>query len=290
MAPGARRSFFRPLAIYIVSQCDYYPSNPFNPQISLTHLTMRVLLFGASRNTGYFVAHRLLAKGHTCTFLLRKPEALESDFSLSGYISSGKAKLVRGDGLVQDDVQRVWNVASSEGPVDLVFFGIGGEPSFSLTKGFVITPPDLTTRSMSVLLSVLQSSTTPATQPKLITISSNGLDEHSHSLLPLPMKAFYGYFLRLPHEDKLGLEKNVQQAAGWGDGQGWFDPKNIVIVRPAFLINGKCAADEKPDAYRTGDELNKAWGISRADVGHFVVEKVIADWEKWAGKAWVVSY
>ncbi|CUA77729.1 hypothetical protein RSOLAG22IIIB_06743 [Rhizoctonia solani] len=251
---------------------------------------MRVLLFGASRNTGHFVAQRLLEKGHTCTLLLRKPEALESDPSMSDYIKSSKAKLVRGDGLIQEDVQNVWDIASSEGPVDLVFFGIGGEPSFSLTKGYVITPPDLTTRSMSVLLSVLRSSTTPATQPKLIMISSNGLDEHSHSLLPLPMKAFYDYFLRLPHEDKIGLEKNVQRAAGWGDSQGWFDPKNVVIVRPAFLITGKCSADEKPDAYRTGEELHKAWGISRADVGHFVVEKAIADWDNWAGKAWVVSY
>ncbi|CAE6517204.1 unnamed protein product [Rhizoctonia solani] len=251
---------------------------------------MRVLLFGASRNTGYFVAQRLLRKGYTCTLLLRKPEAMESDPSMSEYIKNGKVKLVRGDGLVQEDVQRVWNVASSEGQVDLVFFGIGGEPTFSLTKGYVINPPDLTTRSMSVLLSVLQSSTTPTTQPKLITISSNGLDEHSHSLLPLPMKAFYSYFLRLPHEDKVGLEKNVQQAAGWDNSQGWFDPKNVVIVRPAFLLDTKCAADKKSDAYRVGEELDKAWGISRADVGHFIAEKVICDWEKWAGKAWVVSY
>ncbi|KAH7345685.1 hypothetical protein B0J17DRAFT_764280 [Rhizoctonia solani] len=130
---------------------------------------MRVLLFGAFRNTGYFVAQCLLGKGHTCTLLLRKPEAIESDPFMSDYIKNGKAKLVRGDGLVQEDVQKVWNVASSEGQVDLVFFGIGGEPTFSLTKGYVINPLDLTARSMSVLLSVLQSSTTPATQPKLVT-------------------------------------------------------------------------------------------------------------------------
>ncbi|CAE6460637.1 unnamed protein product [Rhizoctonia solani] len=252
---------------------------------------MRVLLFGASRNTGYFVAQRLLAKGHTCTLLLRKPEAMESDPAMSGFIKDGKVKLVGGDALAQEDVQKAWNIASSEGQVDVVFFGIGGEPTFSLTKGFVINPPDLTTRGMAVLLAVIRSSTTPATQPKLVTISSNGLDERSHSLLPLPMKAFYGYFLRLPHEDKIGLEKNVQQAAGWdSQSQGWFDPKNVVIVRPAFLVSGKCAADEKPDAYRTGEELEKSWGISRADVGHFVAEKVLTDWEKWAGKAWVVSY
>lgn len=252
---------------------------------------MRVLLLGASRNIGYYVAQRLLAHGHDCTLLLRRPDAMESDPAMSGYIRDGKAKLVRGDGLVKDDVQRAWDTAKGDSKVDLVFFGIGGDPKFSLTQGFIITPPDLTTRSMSVLLSVIQSSTTPTTRPKLVTIGSNGLDDRSHSLLPLPLKVFYGWFLRLPHEDKIGLENNVQTAAGWSEGsEGWLDPRDAVIVRPSLLTSGECLADTKEDAYRTGEELTGAWTVSRADVGHFVVEKVIADWEKWAGKAWVISY
>lgn len=252
---------------------------------------MRVLLLGASRNIGYHVAQRLLALGHTCTLLLRRPDAMESDPAMSGYIREGKATLVRGDGLVKEDVQKAWDTAKADGKVDLVFFGIGGEPSFSLTKGFVITPADLTTRSMSILLSVIHASTTPTTRPKLVTITSNGLDKRSHSLLPLPLKIFYGWLLRVPHEDKIGLENNVQGAAGWTEGsEGWLDPRNAVIVRPSLLTSGACLADKKPNAYRAGEELTGAWTVSRADVGHFVVEKVVADWETWAGKAWVVSY
>jgi hypothetical protein len=143
---------------------------------------------------------------------------------------------------------------------------------------------------MSILLSVIQSSTTPTTRPKLVVITSNGLDKRSHSLLPLPLKLMYGWLLQLPHEDKIGLEKNVRSAAGWDDNQGWLDPGRVVIVRPALLTNGECLADKKSDAYRTAEELNSAWTVSRADVGHFVVEKVLADWEKWAGKAWVIAY
>ncbi|KAJ1302168.1 hypothetical protein OPQ81_000996 [Rhizoctonia solani] len=245
---------------------------------------MRVLLLGASRNIGYSVAQRLLAKGHTCTLLLRRPDGMQADPSMNEYIRNGSAKLVRGDALVQEDVQKVWDVANSDGQVDLIFFGIGGEPKLSLTKGAIITPVDLTTRSMSILLSVVQESTV---RPRLVTISSNGLDDRSHSLLPFPLRILYGWLLRIPHEDKIGLENNVKQATS---REGWLEARNSVIVRPALLTSGKCAADTKKDGYRIGEELVNAWTISRADVGHFVVEKVVEDWDRWAGKAWVVAY
>ena len=251
---------------------------------------MRVLLLGASQNIGYFVAQRLLAKGHSCTLLLRRPDAMKSDAAMSDYIRDGKAKLVQGDGLVQEDIQRAWDTAKGDGEVGLVFFGIGGYPDFKLTKGFVLTPPDLTTRSMSLLLSVIQSSTTPTTRPKLITISSNGLDKRTQSLLPLPLKPLYGWALHHAHEDKVGLESNVQTAAGWSGNENWLGERNAVIIRPALYTNGECLGDKKADAYRTGEELKGAWTVSRADVGHFIVEKVVADWEKWAGKGWVIAY
>ncbi|CAE6437861.1 unnamed protein product [Rhizoctonia solani] len=245
---------------------------------------MRVLLLGASRNIGYSVAQRLLEKGHTCTLLLRQTDVMESDPSMTKYIRNGLVKLVCGNALVRGDVQKAWDTVNSDGKVDLIFFGIGGDPSLSLTKGFVITPADVTTRSMSVLLSIVQSSTV---RPRLVTISSNGLDERSHSLLPFPLKIFYSWLLRVPHEDKIGLERNVEQATS---SERWLDPKNSVIVRPSLLTSGKCLADTKPDAYRIGEELTSAWTVSRADVGHFVVEKVLAEWDRWAGNAWVVSY
>ncbi|CAE6452416.1 unnamed protein product [Rhizoctonia solani] len=209
---------------------------------------------------------------------------MESDPSMSEYVRNGLAKLVRGDALVREDVQKAWDAASSDGQVDLIFSGIGGDPSFSITQGFIVTPADITTRSMSILLSVVQAS---PVRPRLVAITSNGLDHRSHSLLPLALRIFYGWFLRQPHEDKIGLESNIKQATS---SEGWLDPKNAVIVRPALLTSGKCVADTKPNAYRVGEELGSAWTVSRADVGHFVVEKVLEDWNKWAGKAWVIAY
>ncbi|KAG8724719.1 hypothetical protein FRC09_015192 [Ceratobasidium sp. 395] len=251
---------------------------------------MRVLLLGASRNIGYFVAQRLLAQGHTCTLLLRRPEAMESDTSIGPYIKDGKAIIVPGDGLVEADVQRGWDAAKGDEQVDAVFFGIGGEPSISLTKGAVLNPPDITARSMAVLLAVIQSSTTPSTCPKLVTISSNGLDDRTHALLPFLLRIFYGWFLHLPHVDKIEQENNVKRAAGWEGNDGWLGVNNVVIVRPSLLTSGECLANNKADAYRVDAELPSAWTVSRADVGHFVAEKVFVEWEKWAGKGWVISY
>ena len=167
---------------------------------------------------------------------------------------------------------------------------IGGEPSFSFTQGFVVTPADLTERGMSVLLSVIESSTTPATRPKLITVTANGLKGRPHSLLPLPIKAVFS-LIKVPHDDKINQEKIVKGAAGWdGEVNGWLGANNVVIVRPAVLTSGECKADKESDAYRTGQELRSAWTVSRADVAHFITDKVTVNWDEWAGQAWSVSY
>ncbi|KAG9127094.1 hypothetical protein FRC07_000697 [Ceratobasidium sp. 392] len=252
---------------------------------------MHVLLLGASRNVGYSVTQRLLVHNHTCTLLLRRPEAVEADSTIGSYISDGKLKVVRGDGLIEADVQQAWTTAKGDQEVDAVFFGIGGEPKFAFTKGFVMTPGDLTARCMSVLLSVIQSSTTPSTRPKLVTITSNGLDRRTQSLLPLPLKLMYRWLLHVPHVDKIEQENVVKRAAGWdGASDGWLGAQNLAIVRPSMFTSGECVADKKENAYRTDEGLKSAWTVSRADVAHFVAEKVLADWEKWAGKAWVISY
>ena len=168
---------------------------------------------------------------------------------------------------------------------------VGGEPSFSVTKGYFIIPEDLTERGVSVLLSVIESSTTPSTRPKLVTITTNAIDDRLYSLLPLPLKAFYSWGLRIPLADKVNQEKVVKHAAGWdGDGMGWLGAKNMVVVRPSILTFGECMADKGGDAYRVGQELGSAWTVSRADVAHFVAERVITNWDEWAGEAWVVSY
>lgn len=276
---------------------------------------MNVLAVGASRNIGYYAALRLLEKGATVTFLLRSPSTFDGDSTIQGYVASGKAHLVKGDGLKADDVRHCWEVAQSlgtDGRVDLVLFTVGGIPSFSLTQGFIISPPDLVTKALFTLLSTIPPSLrTPSSQPRIITISSTGLTRASHDALPLLLKPLYGYFLRKPHEDKLGAERIVAHSSGrpWTDeepqskilGEGWQEKeglpkpgelKHVVVIRPALLSDGPCKADESSKVpYRVADtELPGGYRVSRRDVAHFMVEGVLSQWDKWEGKCVNIAY
>jgi len=186
---------------------------------------------------------------------------------------------------------------------------IGGTPKFELTKGFTISPINLVTQS---LLNVY--STLPPHHPKIITISSTGLTKKSHANLPFALKPLYGYLLTAPHKDKVGAERVVSHCAGWpwdaedahvGEdilGSGWQDGlpepgsvKDVVVIRPALLVDGDCKADKMKDGkrkepYRVKEGDIGGWTVSRKDVAHFVVEGVLGDWQKWAGKCVSIAY
>ncbi|EIW85579.1 hypothetical protein CONPUDRAFT_48791 [Coniophora puteana RWD-64-598 SS2] len=274
----------------------------------------KVLAIGASRNIGYYSSLRLLELGYTVTFLLRKPECFDQDEAVTRFVKDGKARLIKGDALVKADVQRAWAEAAKGGDdktVDFMLFTVGGTPSFKLTKGFVIEPPNLVTQS---LLNVLE--TLPADSPdvKLLTISSTGLTRESHDALPCALKPLYGYALAAPHKDKCGAEEILAHAAGWkwdvqdsaGEeilGAGWTrrvpEPaalKRLVVIRPALLTDGECVADKPQkqpgkEAYRVKQgDIDSSWTISRKDVAHFMVEKVIKNWDEWEGKRVSIAY
>jgi len=274
----------------------------------------KVLSIGGSRNIGYLSAIRLLEKGATVTFLLRSPSSFDVDATIQKYVQSGKARLVKGDALIKDDVEKAWvEAAKGEGEekVDVVLFTVGGTPKFELTKGFTVSPANLVTQC---LLNVL--STLPPNHPKIITLSSTGLTKKSHANLPFALKPLYGYLLTGPHKDKLGTERVVAHCAGWpwdaeevGEdilGSGWQDGlpeagsvKSIVVIRPALLVEGDCKADKLKDEkkkgkakepYRVKEGDIGGWTVSRKDVAHFIVEGVLGDWKKWEGKCISIAY
>jgi len=88
-------------------------------------MSLNVLVIGGSRHIGYYSALRFLDAGSTVTFLLRCPTAFDDDPTIQKYFKSGKARLVRGDGLVVADVQTVWAAASIDKPVDVLLFTVG---------------------------------------------------------------------------------------------------------------------------------------------------------------------
>ncbi|KZT00053.1 uncharacterized protein LAESUDRAFT_745958 [Laetiporus sulphureus 93-53] len=278
---------------------------------------MNVFAIGASRNIGYFAALRLLAQGATVTFFLRSPSVFDQDKAIQEFVSSGKARLVKGDALNADDVRRGWETAQNGGTdrVDLLLFTVGGTPSFSITRGIAISPRNLCTQSLLNVLSTLPASLrAPASQPRIVILSSIGLSRASHAALPLLLKPLYGYLLRGPHADKLAMERVVAYCAWrtWdGDEdeleegilpEGWREMEglpaegmleHVVVVRPALLTDGECRAEtagtEPP--YRVADhDLGDGYRVSRKDVAHFIVEGLLTDWQQWEGKCLSIAY
>jgi len=111
--------------------------------------SMKVLVLGGSKNIGYHAAVGLLGKllspiepvkllfdeiyivtdaGSTVTFLLRNPSCFDQDTTLQNHIQSGRARILKGDATVADDVRKAWVEAGRgerEGEVDLLLFTIG---------------------------------------------------------------------------------------------------------------------------------------------------------------------
>jgi hypothetical protein len=65
------------------------------------------------------------AAGASATFLLRSPAVFDEDAEIQGYVKAGKARLLKGDALIQDNVQRAWDEASKAATVDLLLFTVG---------------------------------------------------------------------------------------------------------------------------------------------------------------------
>ncbi|KAK7005811.1 NAD(P)-bd-dom domain-containing protein [Favolaschia claudopus] len=271
--------------------------------------SLNVLAFGASRNIGYMSAVRLLEKGATVTFLLRTPSAFDEDATIQRFIKSGHVRLVKGDASIEADTQRAWEAAGPQ--VDAVTFSVGTYPKFHLTKGFVQTPGNMVAQCLVNVLCTMPKHTYRP-QPKIVVISSTGLTPSAHEALPTLLKPLYGIVLASPHKDKLAMEWFIARAAGWPwnpetDGKdpetilddGWMqrqglpEPgslKNILVVRPALLTDGKSVADENgKKAYRVSEGELRGYSISRKDVSHFVVD-ALDRWEEFKNKRVNIAY
>lgn len=193
----------------------------------------------------------------------------------------------------------------------------GGTPSFSLTKGFVVTPPDLCTHSLRNVVSTLPASLrAPGAQPRFVVITSNGCTASGHEALPLAVLPVYKYMLPGPHADKLGAERVLAHMRGapwagedvvkekvlpegWQRAEGMVgegEVRRVVAIRPALLTDGACKADEPPKKGRApyrvsaGRDLDGAYTVSRRDTAHFIVEELLKNWEKYEGEAVAIAY
>ncbi|KDQ61250.1 hypothetical protein JAAARDRAFT_191348 [Jaapia argillacea MUCL 33604] len=247
---------------------------------------MKVLVLGGSRHISYHSALRLLGKGHTVTFLLCNPAIFNGDEKVQPFISSGQARIVQGNAMKSDDVNRAWDTAGKgepEGVVDLCLFSIGATTGkFSLTKGAIINPINVCNQSM---MNVLCTMPKPArTKDKI------GLERVLYHVGGKPYT-----------ETEMGgepgeeiLEKEWNRTREGLPPEGKFT--NTVTVRPALMFDGDCKGDapankagKAPYRFAEGN-FPGAWTISRQDVAHFIVEVILPEWEKWAGKVATIGY
>jgi hypothetical protein len=280
-------------------------------------MSNNVLVFGGSRHIGYNASVRLLDSGATVTFLLRNVSAFDNNATVQKYIATNKARLVKGDALVRSDVQRAWDVATSESPVNVVLCTIGfsGSPSFNILKGVQINPPNLLTAALLNIFATMPPPTRDIS-PKFIVISSTGVNRKSRSAAPILLLPLYGYLIQGPLSDKLGAERLINHLGGWKWDPAGPEPsenildanwraiegmpkpgslKNAVIIRPALLNDGECRADNAPAgkaAYRVGEGEVGGWSVSRRDVAHLVFDLVTnpVQWEKFKDRQISIAY
>ncbi|KAI0771075.1 hypothetical protein BD413DRAFT_476805 [Trametes elegans] len=280
---------------------------------------VNVFVLGGSKNIGYYAAIRLLEQGATVAFLLRKTSVFDKDEQIQSYIKQGKVSLIQGDALVLEDVRKGWEAAleAGNGTVDVLLFTIGGTPNFQITKGIQLDPPDICRRALlNTLRTLPEALRAPATQPRIVVVTSRGILHAGHASLPLALKGFYSYALAGPHADKLGAERVLAHVLGrpWAKEDAEPRPdllqpdwrelpglpkegelKKVVIVRPALLTDGPCQADEKAKKGKPGyravaGEIDGGYTVSRRDTAHFIVNGALAEWDKWEGKGVVVVY
>jgi hypothetical protein len=201
--------------------------------------------------------------------------------------------------------------------------------SFKVTKGFVINPPNITTKAILNVLCTMPESTP---RPKVIAVSSMGVTKDCPA--PLVYKPLYGYLLRSPHADKQGLERVLAHVGGrkWEDKEPredittvddvkWQDRESlpasgsleVLVLRPSLFVESKQKTvpppatpaasssssptenesepkKEEPVKYRVGNpQLSGPYTISREEVAHFIAENAVKNWDQYKGKAITIS-
>ncbi|KAH8830501.1 hypothetical protein DL96DRAFT_1593195 [Flagelloscypha sp. PMI_526] len=248
-----------------------------------------VFTVGGSRRIGYFASLRLLDAGAIVTFLLRDPSRFDGDNEIQKHISSGKARLVRGDASNVDDCRRGWAEASKDQPVDYMIFSAA---TFS-------TLQILCTQTYLNVVTTIPSNSTAHLH--LICVSSVGIGKKAHSALPYSLQPLY-YLLRRPFADKLGMERVAYHLGGmtW-DEHDLGKPDSAIIGRKwqkklpqtglyfkKWLLFGLLYTEA--NAYRASTDELSGYTISRRDTGHFIAEMCAGGWDKWAGKVVNVVY
>jgi NAD(P)H-binding len=188
----------------------------------------------------------------------------------------------------------------AHGPSTIIS-GVGAAPKLNANplRPFVLDQPTICADTAAAVVAALRELSAaggaPEPRPHLAVISSTGVGVAQD--LPPAMRPLYRWGLAAPHADKRAMEVAVVDAALAADSP----LAGFVVVRPAFLLDGKGKGMEKVKAgweRHARDEAREAgpgpavgYTIARADVGGWIFEELVkGNVEEWDGRCVSLTY
>lgn len=212
---------------------------------------MRILLLGASGRTGALALAEALARNHTVTALVRRPDALTPHPALT---------IVPGTPLTPTDISRAFDRAPESDPIRAVISTLNTARTSDNPWAKPTSPPDLMAESVRNALAVMGQYGVK----KMVVLGTNGVGSS---------RANSGWFfnwvvdhsnLKIAFDDHYEVQKVLEAEAEKDADFKWVD------VRATGLSNGA-----KKSVKEFGNEgKGVGWFVSRKSVAGFLLDAV----------------
>ena len=225
---------------------------------------MRILILGGSGRTGSLAIAEALARKHTVTALMRRPDALAPQPSLS---------IITGTPLNRADISKAFANTPRSDPVRAVISTLNTSRTSDNPWAKPTSPPDLMAASVRNTLGVMREYGVK----KIVVVGTMGIGNSRPNS---------GWFLnwivdhsklKITFDDHYEVQKVLEAEAKKDGGLKW------VAVRATGLSNG-----EKKEVKEFGNEGKRVgWFISRKSVAGFLLDAL--EGSQWDGQTPVVS-
>lgn len=225
---------------------------------------MRILLLGASGRTGSLALAEALARNHTVTAIIRRPDALAPQPNLS---------IITGTPLDQADISKAFTNAPRSDPIRAVISTLNTGRTSDNPWAKATSPPSLMADSVRNTLAVMREHGVK----KMVVLGTNGIGSS---------RANSGWFfnwivdhsnLKIAFDDHYEVQKLLEAEAERDGEFKWVD------VRATGLSNG-----EKKELSEFGNEgKGVGWFVSRKSVAGFLLDAV--ERSQWDGQTPVIS-
>ncbi len=225
---------------------------------------MRILILGGSGRTGFLALAEALARNHTVTAIIRRPDALAPQPNLS---------VITGTPLNHADISKAFADAPRSDPIRAVVSTLNTGRTSDNPWAKTTSPPSLMADSVRNALAVMREHGVK----KMVVLGTNGIGSS---------RANSGWFfnwvvdhsnLKITFDDHYEVQKILEAEAEKDGDFKWVD------VRATGLGNG-----EKKEVKEFGNEgKGVGWFVSRKSVAGFLLDAV--EGSRWDGQTPVIS-